>query len=411
MDIDATDPSVARGHRFPGSPTIRVDGSDVDPSFQDPGDYTPRYRLYNTAAGLRGVAERSWVEAALRARVGATTTHYVTKSAQGRAPGTQRLPRGRWVGGLAVAVAIVWGLCFVLIQTSLPSPTPLLLAGLRALIGGGVLAIWVAFRRARRADSRVEAASSQVQLLRADLPAAPLLLGLALTNATLAFGAMYLAAGQAEAAVASILAGGQPLVLAAAGWALFGDRISLRSGAGLAVAMIGVVVVATASMGATSLGGVGLALLAAAAPAVGTVLMRRLASTIDLVVTTGAQFLLGGVILLAVSAVFEPWGEMSWSPATLAGLLVLGIIGTGFAYMGWFWLLDRVSFVRLGAALFLVPVVGVTAGILAGDRPGQAELIGIVALLVGIGIASIGGSSAIGGASAISTEGAEPPTA
>ena len=243
-----------------------------------------------------------------------------------------------------------------------------------------------------------------MRFLRAGLPAAPLLLALALTNATLAFGAMYLAAGQAEAAVASILAGGQPLVLAAAGWALFGDRVSLRSGAGLGVAMLGVVVVASASSGATGSTGIGLALLAAAAPALGTVLMRRLAPTIDLLVTTGAQFLLGGAILLAVSAVFEPWGEISWSPATLAGLLVLGVIGTGFAYLAWFWLLDRVSFVRLGAALFLVPVVGVTAGIISGDRPGQAELVGIVVLIVGIGMISLGGASA-------STEGLEPPTA
>ena len=273
------------------------------------------------------------------------------------------------------------------------------------MIGGAVLAIWVALRRARRAGSSLEAASSQVQLLRADLPAAPLLLALALTNATLAFGAMYLAAGQTEAAVASILAGGQPLVLAAAGWALFGDRVSLRSGAGLAVAMLGVVVVTSASSGATGSVGIGLALLAAAAPALGTVLMRRLASTIDLLVTTGAQFLLGGAILLAVSAVFEPWGEISWSPATVAGLLVLGVIGTGFAYLAWFWLLGRVSFVRLGAALFLVPVVGVAAAILTGDRPGQAELIGIVALLVGIGIASRGG------ASTRSAEWAERPSA
>ena len=52
-DLDVTDPSIARRQRFPGSPTIRIDGQDVDPSFQDPGDYTPRCRLYRTAAGLR----------------------------------------------------------------------------------------------------------------------------------------------------------------------------------------------------------------------------------------------------------------------------------------------------------------------------------------------------------------------
>lgn len=289
---------------------------------------------------------------------------------------------------------MVWGLCFVLIQTSLPSPTPLLLAGLRGLIGGGVLAVWVAVRYARRAGTSIEVRSSQVELLRADLPTAPLLLALALTNATLPFGAMYLAAGQAEAAVASILAGGQPLVLAAAGWTLFGDRASLRSGAGLTVAMVGVVIVATASSGVTSSNGIGLALVAAAAPALGTVLMRWLAPTIDVAVTTGAQFLLGGAILLAVSVVFEPWESVSWSPALVAGLLGLGVIGTGFAYVAWFWLLGHISFVRLGAALFLVPVVGVTAGIVTGDRPGQAELVGIAALLAGIGIASLDGATA-----------------
>ncbi len=65
-EIDATDPTVAQRHRFPGSPTIRVDGRDVDPSYRDPGDYTPRCRLYRTTEGLRGLPERSWVETALR---------------------------------------------------------------------------------------------------------------------------------------------------------------------------------------------------------------------------------------------------------------------------------------------------------------------------------------------------------
>lgn len=64
-EVDATDPEVARRQRFPGSPTIRIDGLDVDPSYRDPGDYTPRCRLYRTADGLRGLPERSWVEAAI----------------------------------------------------------------------------------------------------------------------------------------------------------------------------------------------------------------------------------------------------------------------------------------------------------------------------------------------------------
>ena len=65
-DIDASDPSVAASVRFPGSPTVRVDGRDIDPTFTDPADYTPRCRLYRTSTGLRGLPERDWIVAALR---------------------------------------------------------------------------------------------------------------------------------------------------------------------------------------------------------------------------------------------------------------------------------------------------------------------------------------------------------
>ncbi len=71
VDIDATDPAVAAKKRFPGSPTVRVDGVDVDPSYVDPGDYTPRCRLYRTSTGLRGTPEAAWIETAMAAAAAA----------------------------------------------------------------------------------------------------------------------------------------------------------------------------------------------------------------------------------------------------------------------------------------------------------------------------------------------------
>jgi hypothetical protein len=65
-EIDASDPEVAAVHRFPGSPTIRIDGIDIEPGFADPGDYAPRCRLYWTTAGLRGIPDPAWIEEALR---------------------------------------------------------------------------------------------------------------------------------------------------------------------------------------------------------------------------------------------------------------------------------------------------------------------------------------------------------
>ena len=82
-EFDATEPAVALRHRFPGSPTIRIDGRDVDPSYQDPGDYTPRCRLYRTADGLRGLPEQAWVEAALRASLSSRGVHPARSGARG----------------------------------------------------------------------------------------------------------------------------------------------------------------------------------------------------------------------------------------------------------------------------------------------------------------------------------------
>jgi hypothetical protein len=64
-EINATDPEIAVKTRFPGSPTIRVDADDIEPGYVDPGDYTPRCRLYLTSSGLSGVPERRWIEDAL----------------------------------------------------------------------------------------------------------------------------------------------------------------------------------------------------------------------------------------------------------------------------------------------------------------------------------------------------------
>lgn len=65
--IEVADETIGRAVCFPGSPTIRIDGHDVDPE-NDPctcTDCAPRCRLYATASGLTGLPEREWIRAAL----------------------------------------------------------------------------------------------------------------------------------------------------------------------------------------------------------------------------------------------------------------------------------------------------------------------------------------------------------
>ena len=59
------DDEAARRDRFLGSPTVRVDGRDVEPGAEERGDFGLKCRLYRVPSGLRGVPLDEWVLEAL----------------------------------------------------------------------------------------------------------------------------------------------------------------------------------------------------------------------------------------------------------------------------------------------------------------------------------------------------------
>ncbi len=61
MRIEVPDEATGRAVCFPGSPTIRIDGVDVEPGWQPCDDCTPRCRVYPTSVGLRPLPERAWI--------------------------------------------------------------------------------------------------------------------------------------------------------------------------------------------------------------------------------------------------------------------------------------------------------------------------------------------------------------
>ena len=55
----------ARRHRFLGSPSVRVDGEDVEPGASERTDFGLKCRLFATPGGLRGTPPDEWVLGAL----------------------------------------------------------------------------------------------------------------------------------------------------------------------------------------------------------------------------------------------------------------------------------------------------------------------------------------------------------
>jgi hypothetical protein len=65
--VDIPDQQAAEAARFLGSPTIRVDGRDVEPDADRCVEYICSCRLYRGRHSLRGLPEEAWVRRALQA--------------------------------------------------------------------------------------------------------------------------------------------------------------------------------------------------------------------------------------------------------------------------------------------------------------------------------------------------------
>jgi hypothetical protein len=57
---------MAVEHRFLGSPTVRINGVDIDPNLWDRDEYGLSCRLYQTPDGLAGAPPDEWIVRALQ---------------------------------------------------------------------------------------------------------------------------------------------------------------------------------------------------------------------------------------------------------------------------------------------------------------------------------------------------------
>ncbi len=66
IEYEVTDEAMAQQAGFPGSPTIRVDGQDVEPAARTVRAFGMTCRIYTEGARREGVPPREWIRAAVR---------------------------------------------------------------------------------------------------------------------------------------------------------------------------------------------------------------------------------------------------------------------------------------------------------------------------------------------------------
>lgn len=273
---------------------------------------------------------------------------------------------------LYAGMIVAWGLNFIFVKIGLASSPPLWLAAVRTFIGiAGIAAGMLIWR-------------SDVQLTGRERRDA-LLLGIPTTGVF--FGLWFSAATQVPPGETAVVVYTFPLWVVVLSFLLLGERARGWAWASVVVGFLGVVLIEqpwTGASGPIPPTAIGELLGAAAGWALGTVLLKSRIRGGALRTANVYQLLSGGAVLLVVAVLFEPHPVISITPALIASLLWVGLVGTSLAYAVWFMLLQRFPASTVSTWAFLTPVVALVASVVIfGERLNALQIVGVAAVLAG----------------------------
>jgi O-acetylserine/cysteine efflux transporter len=264
---------------------------------------------------------------------------------------------------LALTVAVVWGVNFVVIDVGLDRMPPLLFAALRF---AAVALLGVAF------VGRPRIGWKWVLAIGTFLSAGQ-------------FGPLFVALDNGlPAGLASLLIQLQALFTIALAVLFLGERLKPAQVAGAGVALLGLAVIATGRAETVPLGAVMLCVCAALSWGVGNVLTRMAQAPDAKALLVWSSFV-PPLPLAALSFALEEPSSLTLDAAAVLSLAFVVVVSTGFGFGVWAWLLGRHSASRVAPFALLVPVVGMASGWVAlGERPNAAEWAGAALVLVGL---------------------------
>jgi O-acetylserine/cysteine efflux transporter len=267
---------------------------------------------------------------------------------------------------LAVAIAVVWGVNFVVIHVGLGDFPPLLFVALRFTL---VAFPAVFFVRRPKVPLR-----------------SVLAIGLFLSAGQ--FGLLFVAIDRGlPAGLASLVLQVQVLFTIALAVAFLGERPRRAQIAGALVALGGIAIIALGRGGSVPLGALALSIGAAASWGVGNICTRR-AQADDPVALLVWSSLVPPLPLAGLSLALDEGGPSIGVGGVLAVLYVV-VGATFFGFGSWAWLLRRHPASRVVPFALLVPVAGIGSAWLAlGEEPNAAELAGASVVLAGLAIAT-----------------------
>jgi len=270
-----------------------------------------------------------------------------------------------------VAISVIWGASFLLIDIGLESLEPGVITLLRVALGAATLGFLP---------------GSSMRLLPEDRLR---MLTISVTWVALPFTLFPLAEQHINSAVAGLLNGGMPMFTALFGLALFGRRTTGPQLVGLGVGLVGVALISWPSLTEGTSEALGVVMVVVAT--VGYGLSVNLAAPLQ--ARYGPLPIVARMLVLATlwTTPFGLYGlpESSVEVDPIVAVAVLGVVGTGIAYLLMGTLVSRVGPTRASFITYLIPGVALVLGVVfRDDDVAVLALVGVVLVVGGAVLAS-----------------------
>ncbi len=182
---------------------------------------------------------------------------------------------------------------------------------------------------------------------------------------------VYLGEERVPGAVAAVLYGTQPLILAVLLTATGMEKITRKHVIGAVVSLAGVAILFLDRLDVSGHQAIGVAMVVGSVIVATTysMIMKRHAQTVHAAVST-TVFLVVTAAVLGVVALVAGDGPIPWPPPvgpTIA-LVYLAVIGSVVAFLTYFWLLGKTSLLVTSTLVFVYPLVAILTDAIAGDE-------------------------------------------
>ena len=271
---------------------------------------------------------------------------------------------------MGLAFAAMWSSAFTSARVIVAYAPPLTALSLRFLVSG-LLGILIA--RALGQSWQLDARQWRAVVL------------FGLCQNALYLGMNFVAMQTVEASLAAIIASTMPLLVALAGWLIFGRRVRPLGVAGLVAGVIGVALIMGARMqGGADAFGVALCVGGVLSLTVATLAVAGATTGGNVLMIVGLQMLVGSASLAVAALALESW-EVTWTwqlgVAFVYTTLVPGLLAT----LVWFLLVRRIGAVKAATFHFLNPFLGVAiAAVVLGESLGARDILGVAIIAAGI---------------------------